>query len=652
VIEEVAPELDAGRFPIKRVLGEQVRVSATFFTEGHDRVAAALKFRHAGEASWSEVRMQLEEDSRWHAAFTVEQLGTYEYTLEGWVDHFGSWQDGLSKKVDAGQEVNSELLEGAALVNEAAARADGADSEWLKERSTLLAEGPPSQDRVARALSGELLECMGRYPDRTSATRYARALRVQVEPELARSGAWYEFFPRSSAREPGGHGTFRDCEERLAYAAAMGFDVVYLPPIHPIGRTHRKGANNTPGTGPGDPGSPWAIGSEEGGHKSVHPELGTLEDFDRLVEKARGLGLEIALDIAFQCSPDHPYVREHPKWFRWRPDGTIQYAENPPKRYQDIYPLNFECEGWRELWAELKSVVLFWIDHGITVFRVDNPHTKPFGFWEWLIDEIRQEHPDVIFLSEAFTRPSVMKYLAKAGFSQSYSYFTWRNTKWELASYFTELTKPPLSEYLRPNLFANTPDILHEYLQTGRRAAFQTRVTLAATLMGSYGIYGPAFELCEATAVPGTEEYEDSEKYQIRHWDLDRPGNIRDYITLLNQIRRENPALTQGGTPTFYSIDNEKMIAFGRSTPDLSDIVIVVVNLDPYHTQGGWVELPLQELGIEEQYPFQMDDMLGGARYLWQGRRNFVMLDPDSVPAHIFRLRRRIRTERDFDYFL
>jgi starch synthase (maltosyl-transferring) len=444
----------------------------------------------------------------------------------------------------------------------------------------------------------------------------------------------------------------RDAEERLDYAASMGFDVVYLPPIHPIGRTHRKGPNNTEDAAPGDPGSPWAIGSEEGGHKAVHPALGSLADFDHFIARARALNLEIALDIAFQCSPDHPYVTKHPEWFRQRPDGTIHYAENPPKRYQDIYPLNFECEGWRDLWEELKSVVLFWVDRGVFIFRVDNPHTKPFAFWEWLIREVRAVHPEVVFLAEAFTRPSVLHYLAKIGFSQSYGYFTWRNTKQELVEYLTELASYPGREYLRSNLFANTPDILHAYLQTGVRAAFQARVTLAATLSSSYGIYGPPFELCESEAHPGTEDYRDSEKYQLRHWDLDRPGHIRDWIARLNEIRREEPALTQGTAPCFIDVDNDELVAYARSVGDSGDVIIVVVNLDPYHLQSGWLELPLDEFGLQEGRTFQAHDLLGGGRYLWHGRRCFVSLDPASAPAHVLRLRRRVATERDFDYYL
>jgi starch synthase (maltosyl-transferring) len=653
IIESVSPEIDGGRFPAKRVAGDTVRVAASIFTEGHDRLAAVLRFRLARESTWHEAPMRPLPNDRWEAEFRVSELGRHEYTVEAWVDHFASWRHGLSKKVEAGQEVGSELLEGAAMVRAAAVRAGGgADAAWLEEQAALLSDEKRDRERIAAGLSDALADCMARHPDRGNATAYARTLELVVECERARSGAWYEFFPRSCAPEPGRHGTFRDCEARLRHAAAMGFDVVYLPPVHPIGRAYRKGPNNTPAAGPEDPGSPWAIGADEGGHKAVHPDLGSLADFDRLVETARGLGLEVALDIAFQCSPDHPYVKKHPEWFKWRPDGTVQYAENPPKKYQDIYPLHFETERWRELWEELRSVFLFWVDHGVTIFRVDNPHTKPFAFWEWVIREVKEQHPETIFLSEAFTRPSVMKRLAKLGFSQSYTYFTWRNTKWELTEYLRELSTPPESDYMRANLFANTPDILHAFLQTDRRAAYQIRATLAATLAGSYGIYGPPFELCEGNALPGSEEYLDSEKYQVRHWDVARPGNIRDYLTRLNQIRRENPALTRGEGPHFYHVDNEEIIAYGRTLPDLSDIIVVAVNLNPYYVHSGWLELPLEQLGIDEQRPFQVDDLLGGARFLWHGSHNYVSIDPGAAPAHVFRIRRRLRTEQDFDYYL
>ena len=652
VIEAVEPEIDAGRFAIKRVPGEPVCVSARLFAEGHDRLAAALRYRAPGATAWQEVSMLPGAGDRWLGEFSVAELGRYEYTLEAWVDRFRSWRTALEKKVEAGQAVQSELQEGAAFVEAAAQRAGETDAEGLRRAAAVLSGDGELELRIEVALSAELGEQMARHPDRSAAARYEKTLAVQVERERARSGAWYEFFPRSCAPRPGSHGSFRDCLPRLEYAATLGFDVVYLPPIHPIGSTHRKGPDNTPSSSPDDPGSPWAIGSQEGGHKAVHPALGSLADFDRLVRRARELGLEIALDLAFQCSPDHPYVAKHPEWFYRRPDGSIHYAENPPKKYQDIYPLNFECARWRELWEELKSVVLFWIEHGVSIFRVDNPHTKPFAFWEWLIREIRSDHPDVVFLAEAFTRPTVMQYLAKLGFSQSYSYFTWRNTKSELTDYFTEMLRRPICEYMRPNLFVNTPDILHEYLQTGARAAFQVRLVLAATLAGSYGIYGPPFELCVSDALPGSEEYRDSEKYQIRHWDLERPGHICDTVARVNEIRRECPALTSGEETHFYPVSDEHLIAYGRIARGEGDPVVVVVNLDPHHPHQGWLELPLERLGIEENESFQAHDLLGGGRFLWQGRSNYVSLDPRAIPAHIFRIRRRVRTERDFDYYL
>ncbi|MDJ0849950.1 MAG: alpha-1,4-glucan--maltose-1-phosphate maltosyltransferase [Myxococcota bacterium] len=656
VIEQVSPEVDGGRFPIKRVEGESVRVRAKVFSEGHDRLCAVLRHRRGGEERWHELAMQGLPNDGFEASFVVGAPGRHEYTLEAWVDRFGSWRGGLAKKVEAGIEVESELLEGAVLVEQAARRAaEGAsdeDASWLVQRARELRGPEDTPARAELALSAALSEAMARHPDRTRAAALGRVLGVQIESERARTGSWYELFPRSCASEPGAHGSLRDCADRLDYVASMGFDVVYLPPIHPIGRTHRKGPNNSTVAGQDDPGSPWAIGSEEGGHKAVHPALGSLADFDRLVERARDLGLEIALDIAFQCSPDHPYVEKHPEWFRHRPDGTIQYAENPPKKYQDILPLDFEGEGWRELWQELASVVFFWIDHGVRIFRVDNPHTKPFAFWEWLIHEVRSRYPDVVFLSEAFTRPSVMQYLAKVGFSQSYTYFTWRNTKHEIEEYFRELAHPPVSDFMRGNLFANTPDILPEFLQIGRRAAFQARATLAATLSSAWGIYGPVFELCVSQALPGTEEYRDSEKYQVSHWSLDDPWSLRGYLQRLNAIRRENRALTEGRGPEFYPTDNRELVAYGRSTLDGSETVVVVVNLDPHHVQSGWITLPVPDLGLDLERPFQVHDLLGGARYLWHGPRNFVSIDPDAAPAHVFRLRRRVRTERDFDYFL
>jgi starch synthase (maltosyl-transferring) len=473
-----------------------------------------------------------------------------------------------------------------------------------------------------------------------------------VERERARFSTWYELFPRSCGSREGRHGTFEDVIDELPRIAKMGFDVLYLPPIHPIGRVERKGRNNNPVAEPGDVGSPWAIGAKQGGHDAIHPELGTLEDFRRLVEEAKAFGIEIAMDLAFQCAPDHPWVEAHPDWFEVRPDGSVQYAENPPKKYQDIYPLHFEGSGWRELWAELLRVVLHWTDQGIRVFRVDNPHTKPYRFWEWLIREVREQHPDTLFLAEAFTRPRVMHELARLGFSQSYTYFTWRHTREELLEYVEDLTRGEPADFMRPNFWPNTPDILPEPLQVGGPPVFRLRLALAATLTASYGIYGPAFELCEATPrSPGSEEYLDSEKYQLRQWDLESRHSLAPLITRFNRIRRENPALQRNDTLRFLEIDNPELIAYAKTSPD-GDAIVVVVNLDPHHERSGWLELPLAELGLEGDRGYQMHDLLSDARYFWHGPRNWVQLDPASAPAHVFRVRRQVRTERDFDYFL
>jgi starch synthase (maltosyl-transferring) len=460
-------------------------------------------------------------------------------------------------------------------------------------------------------------------------------------------------FPRSCAPAPGRHGTFKDCENMLPYVASMGFDVLYLPPIHPIGRTHRKGKNNAVISTASDPGSPWAIGAEAGGHKAILPELGKLEDFKSLVRKAEALGIEVALDLAFQCSPDHPYVKEHPQWFRRRPDGSVQYAENPPKKYEDIYPLDFTSDHWRELWQELLSVVQFWIDQGIRIFRVDNPHTKPLPFWQWLIDEIKKKNPDVIFLAEAFTRPRVMYRLAKLGFTQSYTYFTWRNTKPELTLYFTELTRSEAREYFRPNLWPNTPDILNEYLQFGGRPAFMVRLVLAATLGASYGIYGPAFELLEdRPREAGGEEYLNSEKYEIKNWNREKSDSLKEFIARVNRIRKENAALQSDHSLRFHEVDNEQIICYTKQSDDLANVIVAVVNLDPHHVQSGWVKIPIETLQLDSRESYQAHDLLTGARFLWHGERNYVELDPQTAPAHIFRIRRRIRREQDFDYFM
>jgi len=653
VIEDVVPCVDGGRFAIKRTVGEEVVVECTAFADGHDLIDCRLRYRKDGNTLWSEVPMQAIGNDRWRGHFVVEELGRYAYTVTAWVDHFLSWRRDLGKWIEAGQDLAVAFQTGARLVEAAAARAQGADAARLATIARVLRDESDEGARRAAALGEELQMLMQRYPDRRFATTHTPELAVVVDRERARFSAWYEFFPRSCTDEPARHGRFADCEARLNAAAAMGFDVVYLPPIHPIGRTHRKGRNNAETAAPGDVGSPWAIGSAEGGHRAVHPELGTLEDFRRLVAAAARRGLEVALDLAFQCSPDHPYVREHPEWFLKRPDGSIQYAENPPKKYQDIYPLHFETDAWRALWDELTDVVFFWIEQGVRIFRVDNPHTKPFAFWEHLIGRVKARHPDVIFLSEAFTRPAVMYRLAKLGFTQSYTYFTWRNTKWELMQYFTELTQTPVREYFRPNLWPNTPDILNEYLQVGGRPAFIARLVLAATLGASYGIYGPAFELCEARArEPGSEEYLDSEKYQIRVWPVDRPDSLRELIARVNRIRRENPALHHDRSLRFHDVDNDMLICYSKTSAAADNTIVCVVNLDPHHVQSGWVRLPLHEFGLDPHQPYQAHDLLSDARYLWSGERNYVELNPHVIPAHIFRLRRRVRSERDFDYYM
>jgi starch synthase (maltosyl-transferring) len=633
-------------------VGEHVEVQADAFADGHDALSVVLLWRAESDGEWNELPMEPLGNDRWCARFPIERLEPHSYRVEAWVDHFRTWQRDLEKRRDAKTVERVDLLVGAELVAAAGARARGSDARQLVERAQELQRGEETPGVLDRALSPELSALMSRYAERLDVARSEPELPVDVDRERARFSAWYELFPRSWGVK-GRHGTFRDVEKRLRYVADMGFDVLYLPPIHPIGRMHRKGPNNHPQARSGDLGSPWAIGSREGGHTAIHPKLGTIRDFRRLVRKAQSLGLELALDIAFQCAPDHPWVKKHPDWFRQRPDGTIQYAENPPKKYQDIYPIDFETEDWRALWGELLGVVLHWVDEGIRIFRVDNPHTKAFRFWEWMIAEVRREHPDVLFLSEAFTRPKVKYQLAKLGFSQSYTYFAWRNTKTEITAYMKELTKTDVQEFFRPSFWPNTPDILTEALQYGGRPVHMARLALAATLSASYGIYGPAYELMDSRPVrEGSEEYLDSEKYQVRSWDLKSPHSLREFITRVNRVRRDNPAFQSNDTLEFHEIDNDEIIAYSKSDPEAGTLVLTVVNLDPHHAQSGWLELPIDRLGIEPERPYQMHDLLTGARFLWHGRRNFVQLDPDHVPVHILRLRRRLRTEHDFDYFL
>ena len=651
VIEDVYPELDCGRYAVKREVGDTLEVWADIFKEGHDAIAAAIRYRTEFETEWRQVPMRFVDNDRWMGTTALEENARYLFTVVAWTDLFGSWRAELEKKYAAGQDVRSELLEGAELVSATIGRAEGEDQERIESLHRELRDAETQAEQVAVALDAELLELMERYPDLSDFTQYEQVLPVQVDRVAARFAAWYELFPRSTSDDPARHGTFDDVIRKLPYVREMGFDVLYFPPIHPIGRAHRKGKNNSLTAGPDEPGSPYAIGGETGGHKALHPELGTEEDFARLVEAAREHGLELALDFAIQVSPDHPYVEEHPEWFFKRPDGTIKYAENPPKKYQDIYPLNFYGPNWEAQWKEWRDVILYWVERGVKIFRVDNPHTKPVQFWEWMIRDVQRQHPDVIFLSEAFTRPKMMRALAKAGFAQSYTYFTWRNFKQELTDYLVELTQGPMKEYFRGNFFVNTPDILPEFLQKGGVPAFRIRAILATTLSSLYGIYS-GFELGENTPLgPGKEEYLDSEKYEIKAWDWDRPGNIRPLITALNRIRRENPALHEYENLRFYHASNEHVLFYGKMTPDRSNAVFVAVNLDPFQAHEATLHFPIAELGVAPDGHCEAQDLLSGETHLWQGGAQTVTLDPES-PGRIFRVKAWRRSEHDFDYFM
>ncbi|MCU0727076.1 MAG: alpha-1,4-glucan--maltose-1-phosphate maltosyltransferase [Planctomycetes bacterium] len=636
-ISGVKPEIDAGRFSVKRVVGERVTVSADLVADGHEVVSGDLLWRRAGERRWHHVPLLALGNDRYEAAFTAEEPGGYEYTLRGYVDGFRTWRRDLEKRLNAGQDVGDDLLLGSEVVSRAAGRAGKAERSTLETAARRLRT--PAADRLTFALSEELLALVAEWPDLEAATTYERTLRVVVDRERAAFSAWYEIFPRSTSPEPGRPGTFRDLIARLPYVAELGFDVVYLPPIHPIGRAFRKGKNNALEARPGEPGSPWAIGSAEGGHTAIDPGLGTIGDFRAVLARAKELGMEVALDLAFQCSPDHPLVREHPEWFRKRPDGSIQYAENPPKKYQDIYPLDFGTADRPGLWAALREIVVHWVREGVRIFRVDNPHTKSFAFWEWLISDVRASHPDVIFLSEAFTRPKLMYHLAKLGFTQSYTYFTWRESRIEFTDYLTELTQTEVAEFFRPNFWPNTPDILPKHLHGAGRGAFLSRLVLAATLSSSYGIYGPAFELLEnVPREPGSEEYLDSEKYEVRCWDLDKRGSLRHEIALLNRIRRENPAFRRNRTLRFHGTSNEQILAFSKTDDDGRNAILVFVNLEPQYVHSCFSNLYLPALSLPWDRPFTVHDLIDDRRYTWQGPRNFVELNPSRFPAHVFRV--------------
>jgi starch synthase (maltosyl-transferring) len=629
----VTPQVDGGRFPVKRVVGDLFEVQADVFADGHDEVRARLSWRHASSKDWEQVEMEALDNDRWRAAVPLKEVGRLEFFVSGWVDHWQTWVHDLKKRIDAGQDVTIDLQIGRQLIEAAASRARGPDQQTLMQSAAMLT--------AQSALDVHLTEVVARHPDLTWATVQDPPLGVVVDPVNARFSAWYELFPRSASPDPARHGTFDDVIARLDYVKGLGFDTLYLPPISPIGRQYRKGPNNVASESTSDPGVPWAIGGPVGGHNAIHPELGDLGGFDRLVHEARRRGIEIALDIAFQTSPDHPWVTEHPDWFRQRPDGSIQYAENPPKKYQDIYPFDFEGRDWRGLWQGLNEVFRFWIGHGVSVFRVDNPHTKAFAFWEWCIPDLKADHPEVVFLAEAFTRPKVMYRLAKLGFSQSYTYFTWRNNAAEMQAYLEEITRPPVSDFFRPNFWPNTPDILHADLQTGGPAAFEARLVLAATLSSNYGIYGPAFELGEAVPrEPGSEEYLDSEKYQQRTWDLSGGERMRALITRVNAARRAHPALQTNERLLFHPVDNPNLLVYSKNTPDQRDIILSVVNFDYHASQSGSIALDQAALGLRRDVPYRAVDLLDDQTYTWSGDTAWVELDPTVRAAHVLWLRR------------
>jgi starch synthase (maltosyl-transferring) len=658
VIEEIQPSVNDGRYPAKRILGDTITVTAAIFGDGHDHVAARLLYRHHSQPEWNSAPFTELTNDLWSATFPVDKLGSWHVTIEAWVDHFDTWVHDLAKRLaaqnDSAQDIPLALRIGANHLDAAAARAKATDAKKLKLTADNLREladqNLPTYDDP---ITPDLIALVANYPDLTFSTKLAPELPLWVDRERARFSSWYELFPRSAGApaansdQPGKHGTLRDVAARVPEIAAMGFDVLYLPPIHPIGNAFRKGRNNSTTAEPNDVGSPWAIGSSEGGHTAILPALGTFADFDALITTTRAHNIDLALDIAFQCSPDHPWVTEHPTWFSHRPDGTIQYAENPPKKYQDIYPLNFESPDWRDLWDALYGVFKFWSDRGVRVFRVDNPHTKALPFWEWCIAELLRSAPDTLFLAEAFTRPHVMYSLAKAGFTQSYTYFTWRTTKADLTEYFTEISNPPISDFFRPNIWPNTPDILHAQFQiedlTQRRAIFQQRIILATTLSANYGIYGPAYELLEGRPTkpsPGktsSEEYLDSEKYQLRTWDRYDPNSIAPLIKQLNQIRRANPALQRNENLHFHRIPNDNLLAYSKSTTDATNTILTVVNLDPINTQSAMIDLSLDKLNLPWDATFAVEDQLTNNYYTWQGPTNYISLTPTAT-AHIFRI--------------
>jgi starch synthase (maltosyl-transferring) len=619
------------------VTGDRIDVESDIICDGHDLLAACVSFKHEKERNWKEVRMWPLENDRWKGYFQVEKQGFYEYKVEAWSDHGLNWQHGIERKIADNQKVGVELLEGAQLLRSRKSLAPAAVKKQIDLWAALMEDEHRYDEALKLATSSEVHDFFVQYPDKFLANE-SQPLKAFVDRSKARFSTWYEFFPRSASQEPGKHGTFKDCHRLLPRIAAMGFDVLYFPPVHPIGEVNRKGKNNTTEAQPGDVGSTWGIGSKHGGHKDIHPELGSLEDFKALVEDAKEQGIDVAMDFALQAAPDHPWVKEHPEWFKWRPDGSVQYAENPPKKYQDILPIFFESDDWKNLWKEMLETALYWVEEcGIRVFRVDNPHTKPFYFWGWLIGEVQKKYPDVLFLSEAFTKPKVMHQLAKQGFTQSYTYFTWRNSKHELMEYLNELTTTEQQHFFRPNFWPNTPDINPWALQGGQESVYLQKYFLAATLSSNTGIYGPVFEQMRGEALPGREEYLDSEKFQIRHWDWDIQNKLTTLIGKINQIRKERSSLQQTNNIRFCSIENDQLLAYYKFDQDKQDETLMVVNLDPYYQQNGWVQLPLHELGVGAGHPLRVVDQITGSSYIWDKEWNFVELHP-ALPFHLFKI--------------
>lgn len=629
IIENVQPQVDGGLYPAKRTVGERVDVTADIFGDGHDHIRAEVLYRKAEEKEWRSVEMKHLGNDNWRASFVVTEKTTYLFTVQAWIDHLETWFDGFKKKANAQVDVKLELQEGALLLQKVSAK-----PENLKLAEKLENKSHYSQN-IKLILSEEFENVIHGNPLREFETRYPQEFQVRVELKKALFSTWYELFPRSASLE-GKHGTFQDVVKLLPRISSMGFDVLYLPPIHPIGKLNRKGKNNSVRSQAGEPGSPWAIGSDEGGHKSVHPELGTLTDYKKLIAEAKKLGIDIALDLAYQCAPDHPYVKEHPEWFKQRPDGSIQYAENPPKKYQDIYPFNFECDDWQALWNELLSVILYWVEQGVTIFRVDNPHTKPIHFWEWAIAETHKLHPDVIFLSEAFTRPKIMSSLAKSGFTQSYTYFTWRVSKDELIGYMNELIHGSSRNYFRPNFWPNTPDILPFHLQHQGENIFILRFALAATLSSNYGIYGPPYEFYHNTPIEGREEYHDSEKFEVKKYDWKRTNRMTDIISIVNKARKDHQALQSTWNLHFCDIGDSNLIGYIKATDDLSDIILTVVNLDPNNKHSGYLQLPRTLLKLENKINVKLTDLMTGDQYTWTQEWNYVELNPYKIPFHLF----------------